>query len=189
MDKTNGFGVGFLLSSSTRDQFEKSIECLSNGGTVFAFEPTDMKEIANVTQQLLEKGIACKSIFLEKLITKPCNRQHLIEIINQDLKLGVIVPLPRKVFKSNEIESAFHFLSQEKLTQKVLIQIPYSSEIENMKIKPKFVADSNSVYIITGGLGGLGLELSNWLIMRGAKILVLSSRKGITTSYQQHRVK
>lgn len=188
MDKTNGFGVDFILSSSAGLQFEKSIECLSDSGTVFAFEPTDTKEIANLSQQILEKGIAYKSIFLEKFITKPCNRQHLIEIINQDLKLGVIVPLPLKIFKSNEIENAFHFLSQNS-TQKVLIEIPYLDEIENMKIKPKFVADSNSVYIITGGLGGLGLELANWLIMRGAKFLVLSSRKGIATSYQQHRVK
>lgn len=37
-------------------------------------------------------------------------------------------------------------------------------------------------YIITGGLGGFGLELAHWLTLRGAKKLVLTSRFGIRTS-------
>jgi fatty acid synthase len=41
-------------------------------------------------------------------------------------------------------------------------------------------------YIITGGLGGFGLELAHWLIQRGARNLVLTSRSGIRTGYQ-HR--
>ena len=40
------------------------------------------------------------------------------------------------------------------------------------------------VYLITGGLGGFGLELAQWLINRGAKKLVLTSRTGIRTGYQ-----
>lgn len=34
-------------------------------------------------------------------------------------------------------------------------------------------------YIITGGLGGFGLELAHWLTERGARRLVLTSRSGI----------
>lgn len=40
------------------------------------------------------------------------------------------------------------------------------------------------VYLITGGLGGFGLELAQWLINRGARKLVLTSRTGIRTGYQ-----
>lgn len=36
-------------------------------------------------------------------------------------------------------------------------------------------------YIIAGGLGGLGLELAQWLIQRGAQKLVLTSRSGVRT--------
>ena len=31
-------------------------------------------------------------------------------------------------------------------------------------------------YVINGGLGGFGLELGQWLVERGAKTLVLTSR-------------
>ena len=39
-----------------------------------------------------------------------------------------------------------------------------------------------------GGLGGFGLELVDWLILRGAKNLVLTSRIGIKNGYQRSRV-
>ena len=38
------------------------------------------------------------------------------------------------------------------------------------------VCNPNKCYIINGGLGGFGLELAQWLVDRGAKTLVLTSR-------------
>jgi fatty acid synthase len=49
--------------------------------------------------------------------------------------------------------------------------------------------DLKKSYIITDGLGGVGLELSQWLIDRGAKTLVLTSRSGIKTGYQARKLK
>ena len=46
-----------------------------------------------------------------------------------------------------------------------------------------------TVLIFAGGLGGFGLELADWLILRGARKLVLSSRTGIRTGYQSLRVR
>lgn len=44
-------------------------------------------------------------------------------------------------------------------------------------------------YIITGGTGGFGLELAQWLVDRGAKKLILTSRSGITTGYQARKLR
>jgi fatty acid synthase, animal type len=46
----------------------------------------------------------------------------------------------------------------------------------------------NKVYIITGGLGGFGLELAEWLVERGARHLILCSRIGIRTGYQRKKL-
>ncbi|CAF4240304.1 unnamed protein product, partial [Rotaria sordida] len=47
---------------------------------------------------------------------------------------------------------------------------------------------SNKIYIITGGLGGFGLELTEWLVERGARNLILCSRSGIRTGYQLKKI-
>lgn len=46
----------------------------------------------------------------------------------------------------------------------------------------------NFSYIIPGGLGGFGMELADWMALRGARKLVLSSRRGITKDYQSYRI-
>lgn len=53
---------------------------------------------------------------------------------------------------------------------------------------PRYYCDSNKTYLILGGLGGFGLELVDWLVLRGAKNLVLTSRTGIKNGYQRMKV-
>lgn len=45
------------------------------------------------------------------------------------------------------------------------------------------------VYLLVGGLGGFGMELSQWLVDRGAKKLVLTSRSGVKSGFQARRIK
>ena len=45
------------------------------------------------------------------------------------------------------------------------------------------------MYVVTGGLGGFGLELADWLIMRGGRKILLTSRRGITNGYQSSRLR
>jgi fatty acid synthase len=42
---------------------------------------------------------------------------------------------------------------------------------------------------VAGGLGGIGLELTHWLVLRGARKLVLSSHSGVRTGYQSSRIR
>lgn len=53
---------------------------------------------------------------------------------------------------------------------------------------PRFNATSSKSYVIIGGLGGLGLELADWLVLRGARNLVIVTRNGVKTGYQKLRI-
>ncbi|HEX8700828.1 MAG TPA: SDR family NAD(P)-dependent oxidoreductase [Myxococcaceae bacterium] len=48
--------------------------------------------------------------------------------------------------------------------------------------------DPAGVYLLTGGLGGLGLEAARWLVARGARNLVLLGREGARTPEQKQAV-
>jgi acyl transferase domain-containing protein len=43
---------------------------------------------------------------------------------------------------------------------------------------PPVVFDANGTYLVTGGLGAIGLETADWLVARGARRLVLTGRSG-----------
>jgi fatty acid synthase len=43
--------------------------------------------------------------------------------------------------------------------------------------------------IICGGLGGFGMELADFLVLRNCRKLVLTSRSGISSAYQKYRIR
>ena len=53
--------------------------------------------------------------------------------------------------------------------------------------QPIFISPEGS-YLISGGLGGLGLTVAQWLVERGARHLVLLSRSGVNTPSKQAAV-
>lgn len=55
---------------------------------------------------------------------------------------------------------------------------------KTVKAIPRTYMDGEKSYVLVGGLGGFGMELCNWLIDRGAKKIVLTSRSGVRSGYQ-----
>lgn len=88
------------------------------------------------------------------------------------------------------MEKAFRFVSTGKHRGKVLIHIRTENgqgltpPQRSISAVPKIFFDSEKSYVIIGGLGGIGLELANWMISKGATKIVLNSRRGITNGYQ-----
>uniref|UniRef100_A0A8D8XXN1 Fatty acid synthase n=1 Tax=Cacopsylla melanoneura TaxID=428564 RepID=A0A8D8XXN1_9HEMI len=67
--------------------------------------------------------------------------------------------------------------------------IPHQTSVSNESLQSSSVQfDPHRSYIVIGGLGGFGLELCDWMVQRNCRNLVLSSRSGIQTGYQQYMV-
>ena len=113
-------------------------------------------------------------------------------IVDADLKSGIIKPIKTTIFAANQVEQAFRFLASGKHIGKVLLQIRENENDEQtlpITVLPRVYCSPSMSYIIPGGLGGFGLELADWLVLRGCRNLVLSSSRGITKQYQLHRIK
>lgn len=74
---------------------------------------------------------------------------------------------------------------------KVVIKVRDEKKQKITKPTPKLISAiprtyllPDKTYIIVGGLGGFGLELANWMVARGARNIVLTSRSGVKTGYQ-----
>ncbi|GFQ80470.1 fatty acid synthase [Trichonephila clavata] len=64
-------------------------------------------------------------------------------------------------------------------------QIKATPKPVRLVANPRTSFDSERSYIIIGGLGGFGLELCRWMVERGAKHILLTSRSGIRNGYQR----
>ena len=99
---------------------------------------------------------------------------------------GAVRPLKATVFDRDQIESAFRFMAQGKHIGKVVIQVrpdDKSKSVVKLVAHAQSLCDPRKNYVVTGGLGGFGLELAHWLVERGARNLVLTSRRGMPTVF------
>jgi len=115
-----------------------------------------------------------------------------MKLLDDDLKNGIVKPLPTTVFDAKDIEQAFRFIASGKHIGKVLLRIRESETDVNslpINVVPRSTFNPDYSYVILGGLGGFGMEMADWLVIRGCKKIVMSSRRGITSGYQSYRIR
>lgn len=113
-------------------------------------------------------------------------------MLETDIKRGIIKPLRTTIFKADEIEQAFRFIASGKHIGKVLLKIRENEadkETLPISVVPRIYFNPKHSYIVSGGLGGFGLELVDWMAMRGCRKVILSSSRGITKQYQSYRIR
>ena len=166
---TEGKGVDIVLNALADDFITKSFSVLADNGRfleigkrgiwtheqVAAFNPTLSYypyDLADVTRE------------------RPQMIGEMWQYLRPQFEHGELQPLPVQDFPISEAIKAFRFMSQARHVGKIVI-LPEEAA-------PMVRADAT--YLITGGLGGLGLALARGLVERGARHLVLVGRSGLT---------
>jgi len=85
---------------------------------------------------------------------------------------GKLQPLPHLALPVSQAEDAFRFMAQAKHIGKIVLSM------QDVKVAPRSAPPRRAIefsakasYLITGGLGGFGLAVAQWMVERGAKNL------------------
>lgn len=119
MRRTKGRGVNFVLNSLSDDKLLASVRCLSRGGTFLEIGKFDIMNNSSLGMSAFEREITFRAVFADNLIDMPDERKIIYELIDKDIRTGVIQPLHSTVFHVNEIEHAYRFMSTGKHVGKV----------------------------------------------------------------------
>ncbi|MGZ9164527.1 MAG: SDR family NAD(P)-dependent oxidoreductase, partial [Anaerolineales bacterium] len=170
MTATNGEGVNIVLNALAGDFIQKSFSVLADNGRFLEMGKRDIWTHEQVTA--FNRTLA---YYPYDLADVTGGMPHLIGEMFSDLKAefeaGMLSPLPQTTFPMSRAREAFRFMSRAHHTGKIVI-VP-----EQLPTLP-----ANATYLITGGLGGLGLALAQKLAERGARHLVLISRSEPSTA-------
>ncbi|KAL9707515.1 hypothetical protein quinque_011033 [Culex quinquefasciatus] len=190
---TNGRGVDYVLNSLAEEKLQASVRCLAKGGHFLEIGKYDMSKNSQLALTLFQKGITFTSIMLDIMFHEtPEKKAAAGKLLSEGIARGEVKPLYANVFDAGDLEKAVRYLAGGKHTGKVLLKIRENeTDEETLPILniPRVYCNPNQVCVIVGGLGGFGLELADWLVIRGCRKLVLSSSRGITKPYQEHRIR
>ncbi|KAJ8916587.1 hypothetical protein NQ315_000231 [Exocentrus adspersus] len=189
MEKTSGRGVDLVLNSLSGELFKESLMCLAEWGRFLEIGKVDFVNHTNIDSRTFQNNTSFHGILLDDAWEhKPEVRLEIRDLISEGIKTGAVRPLPRTVFKENQVEEAFRFLSTGKHKGKVILELrkEKADVAKTIDATPKIFFDPTKSYILVGGLGGVGLELTSWLISRGATKVVLNSRRPVHNGYQSY---
>ena len=165
MQATNGEGIDIVLNSLADEFIPKSVSVLAEEGRFIEIGKRGIwssEQFAQVkpkaTYEIVDLLLEAKQD--ENLIS------DLFEKIMPGFEDGTLRPLPLQVYPASETTEAFRFMAQGRHTGKLVIV----QEIVS------FSVHGEATYLITGGLGGLGLAVAEWLVDEGARHLVLIGR-------------
>jgi len=176
---TNGEGVDVVLNSLTGDFIAHSLSAMKNDGRF-----VEIGKVGVWTEEQIRQVKPEASYFLfdlgqvagaDPLLIATMLRELFESLVQRTLK-----PPAVKSFTIQDAVAAFRFMARASDYGKIVLRRSTSPAASAPLRNSMFHSDAT--YLITGGLGALGLEVAGWLAGEGAGRLVLASRSAPTES-------
>jgi NADPH:quinone reductase-like Zn-dependent oxidoreductase/acyl carrier protein len=168
MRRTNGQGVDLVLNSLADEWIPASLGVLRAGGRFLEIGKRGIWTPEQVAA--LGKGIDYHIIYLGEVCERqPALINDLFTRLMARFAAGDLQPLPWRAFPLAQAVEAFRFMAQARHVGKIVLTQPPAPN-GPPAIRPE------ATYLVTGGLGGLGLVAAGRLVEAGARRLVLAGR-------------
>ena len=163
-----GPGLDLVLNCFPGDFIPRSLDLLIKGGHFVEIGKRGIwthEQIAtrrpDIHYEVLELA--------EVIRTAPETLEPMLRQLSAELAARQLPPLPVHSFPASEAVQALSFMQQARHIGKIVLKWP---------TPPGAPCDpAHGSWLITGGLGGLGLAVAEWLAGRGARKLVLMRRR------------
>jgi NADPH:quinone reductase-like Zn-dependent oxidoreductase/acyl carrier protein len=174
LEATGGTGVDLVLNSLNKDYIAAGMRSLApNGrfvelGKVGAWTP---EQVAEVRPDVTYFNFDLSELPQDELI--PVNNEIMTAVMDR-VAAGELPPLPCTAYTLDEVEEAFGVLSRGANIGKLVITF----EDQHPLAATPVTIDEDHTYLITGGVGALGLVTAEKLVEQGARHIALVSRSG-----------
>ncbi|KAK3302901.1 putative polyketide synthase [Chaetomium strumarium] len=180
---TGGKGVDVVLNSLAGDALVAGWECVAAYGRFVEIGKKDIFAHGKLPMFQFAKNVSFCAVDLSAMtVDKPELIQEELSAVVDLFRQGVLrLPDPMKVFSIGEVEAAFRYLQSGKNAGKVVVEVG-EDDVVPAVIQPKkseWTFSPDASFVIAGGLGAMGRIIARWMVSKGARHLVLLSRRGL----------
>lgn len=176
---TDSQGVDVVLNSLSGEFIPHSLNTLATGGRLVEMGKQGIWSSDEVAA--LRKDVHYHPFDLgEAIVNDPTLLSRLWQGLLPLFADGTLKPLPKTTFAAERVVDAFRFMQQGKHIGKIVL---------NFAASEKAVIRNDGSYLITGGLGGLGLQIAQQLVDAGARQVTLAGRRDTNIIFQEDRIR
>ena len=174
---TGGEGVDIVLNSLAGEFIPAGLSILRPYGRFLEIGRRDIHEDSRLGLAPFASDLSFSAVDLTQLFgARPALAARLCQEVVGGLADGSLPPLPVQVFAVSRAEEAFRHMAQAKHIGRIALSLEEpQSRVAPPPAPP--MARADATYLITGGLGGLGLVVASWLVEQGARHLALVGRR------------
>jgi acyl transferase domain-containing protein/acyl carrier protein len=173
---TEGRGVDVVVNSLTGEFVSRSFDVLAPYGRFIELGKRDIYDDRRIGLKPFRRNISYHAVDLAAAVEdRPEYMREMLHTVMNHLAKGAWKRLPVRVFSAAEPDASFRFLAQAKQIGKVVVAMDRDVKVLPAVAKSIFAADAT--YLITGGMGGVGSAVAEWMAQNGAGHIVLASRR------------
>jgi polyketide synthase 5 len=184
---TDGYGVDIVLNSLSGPAQRAGLELLSFGGRFVEIGKRDIYGDTRMGLFPFRRNLAFYAVDLALLtLTNPRTLRRVLETVFQKIADGVL-PIPETThYTLHDGATAVRVMSAAEHTGKLVLDVPHTGQIR-VVVPPEQakVFRRDGAYIISGGLGGLGLFLAEKMAAAGCGRIILNGRSAPKPEAQQ----
>ncbi|MFI5977766.1 SDR family NAD(P)-dependent oxidoreductase [Streptomyces sp. NPDC051452] len=175
---TGGEGVDVVLNSLTGPAVRAGLETLRPFGRFVELGVRDILADAALKLGPLRHNITFSTVDLIELQqSRPELFATVLVEVMEHIAAGRLKPLLCTEYPWESAAEAFRLMARAAHTGKIVLTVPDRGETTAVVPEGPPVVSADGAYIITGGLGGLGLATACWLAEQGARRIVLNGRR------------
>ncbi|KAF2826264.1 polyketide synthase [Ophiobolus disseminans] len=176
--RNNGFDV--VLSTSQGDMLYETVKALAPLGHLIDVGRLDVMDARAIGLELFQKGATFSSFDLYRVVDcDPQLGQDIMQSVGDHYRAGRITPIrPHAVSDISKLDQTLLSFSRGTHLGKLVVTFKPNSMVRMVAPPPAATFDPEACYIITGGLSGLGRSIIQWMGERGARDIVVLSRRG-----------
>lgn len=177
---TGGRGVDAVLNGLAGMAMERSLGCLAPFGRFLELGKQDFYANTAVGLRPFKENIVYHGIDVDQVMAlRPELAARVFADVMECFATGVLRPLPYRAFAADEAVTAFRLMQKSGHVGKIVVRPPDPTALRDEEgLLGRFTPSKAGWHLIVGGLGGLGLEVAEWLVAAGVRRLALMNRSG-----------
>ncbi|WP_240612356.1 type I polyketide synthase [Salinicola lusitanus] len=176
-------GVDVVLNSLAGEAINQNLRVLKPFGRFIELGKRDFYENTKVGLRPFRNNLSYFGVDSDQLMSElPDLTGELFSEMMTLFADGTLAPLPYIAFGSDRVVEAFRYMQQARQIGKVVVTYERPPTMAPAPARDvPLTLDATGSYVVTGGLGGFGLATAEWLAAKGARRLLLLSRRGAVT--------
>jgi acyl transferase domain-containing protein/acyl carrier protein/NADP-dependent 3-hydroxy acid dehydrogenase YdfG len=180
-DATGGAGFNVIVNTLSGEAIRANLSLMADYGHYLELSKRDILSDVPLGMSAFARNLSFHSVdAVQMLEQRPRHAGAILRAVAKLAGQGELGPLPVTEFDAADAAQAFRLMSRSQHTGKLVLRFPGERACSLPGRPPRsataLTIHGEGAYLVTGGLGGIGVSVASWLADKGARHLVLTGR-------------